>query len=369
MKIGILTLPFNHNYGGYLQAYALMTVLKRMGHEVWLINRKPDGLHCSMIRYLKARIKMLITREFIVYNTKSREKLYKKQGKNILPFLDKYLMPKTEEIKSSNDFRKIKKHNFEALIVGSDQVWRAKYVPGIADFYFAFAEQWQVKRIAYAASFGTDEMEYTEEDIERCGALFKKFNAASVREKSAISLIKDKYHWSAQTSVEVVLDPTMLLTKQDYEKCCISNNNTTINNTLFCYILDDVEGKAEILAQVAKELNCELKLFTLGSTLPSIEDWLKSIMTAKYVITDSFHGTVFSALFNRPFISIGNPERGLARMVDLLEIIDLRQHLVTDFSFDIAIRLLSENTYDWNSVNSKIDILRNESLNFLMKNL
>ena len=92
-------------------------------------------------------------------------------------------------------------------------------------------------------------------------------------------------------------------------------------------------------------------------------------MTAKYVITDSFHGTVFSALFNRPFISIGNPERGLARMVDLLEIIDLRQHLVTDFSFDIAIRLLSENTYDWNSVNSKIDILRNESLNFLMKNL
>ncbi len=367
MKIGILTLPFNNNYGGYLQCYALMSVLKGMGHDVYLINRRHNHVKISLSAYVKGLIKQYIFGKLSPYTTKAREQLYRRNGNRMMSFVDKYIQPRTNELYSSRDFKHLDDYNFDALIVGSDQVWRAKYVPNIEDFYFSFVAGRNVKRISYAASFGTDEAEYSNEDRQVCGNLISTFDAISVRESSGIDLLCNKYGWTTKAPVEVHLDPTMLLTKEHYEQ--FVNKPASDKKTLFCYILDDVENKKPLLKSIAEALNCELSIFSLvQSDLPSIEDWLSSIRNAEYVITDSFHGTVFSILFNRQFVALGNINRGLSRFEELLGKFGLNSTLFERVIIDSIVNTL-KTKQDWACVNEVLCSERIRSFRYLDSNL
>ena len=161
MKIGILTLPLHANYGGIIQAYALQTVLDRMGHEVTVISR-PQRLYprkWACIKYIKRFIwKYLLHRNQFVF----LEKRYNRRQK-LIETNTKIFIEQNINLKNIQSLSELKKEEFDAIVVGSDQVWRPVYFCGmfksrLGNAYLEFAKDWKIKRIAYAPSFGTDEL-------------------------------------------------------------------------------------------------------------------------------------------------------------------------------------------------------------------
>ena len=373
MKIGVLTLPLHNNFGGILQAYALLKVLKDLGHNVVLIDKSRTVSIGPWYRkypiYIKRCIrKYILGQKITVRADVEQNKVNATIARHSDRFINKYI----ERI-YTKDFSNIIKQDFDAIIVGSDQIWRPKYFfSAIENAYLEFAKDWDVKRIAYAASFGTDEWEYNEEQTANCAALLKKFNTVSVRESSATVLCKEKLG----TEALHVLDPTMLLEKEDYIKLFKETGTVQSNGNLFCYILDENIEKEIIIDKVGKEKS--LTPFYVNSKYNNaeapleeriqqpVEKWLRAFYDAEFVITDSFHACVFSILFNKPFIVYGNKERGMARFESLLTLFELEGRLVSSPG---EVNKVLQATIDWDRVNSILKQMKEKSLSFLRKNL
>lgn len=369
MKIGILTLPFNNNYGGYMQAYALMTVLKRMGHEPTLIMRRFNVQPVSLLSRVKfaivGLIKSLVWLNLypIIY---SPDSYFQFSGKKMLFFVNKYIQPQTKYIYNEAELIKVCKGNFDSYIVGSDQVWRPNYVRGIiGNLFLDFSKGWNVKRIAYAASFGTEFPEYTEKEKIICKLLIEQFDAVSFREYSGLKVIEE-FNWNIKYPF-VVLDPTLLLSKEDYDQL-IPLANKQVEGKIFCYVLDKSEEAVNTLSIIQKKINKPLsEISGIGnnnSILPSIETWLSSIRDSDFVLTDSFHGTVFSIIFNKPFAVYVNKNRGASRFEDLLSQFGLEDHILCEeFNIKRAYNV------DWNIVNKIIQEKAAYSKSFLHNSL
>ncbi|MBQ8694414.1 MAG: polysaccharide pyruvyl transferase family protein [Bacteroidaceae bacterium] len=373
MKIGVLTLQLHNNFGGILQAYALQKVLKDFGHNVVLIDKSRyvslGPWYKRYPIYIKRGInRFIFGKNIIVKADIEQNRLLKTIAKYTEPFIEKHIRRGY-----TKDFSNIREQDFDVLIVGSDQVWRPKYFfSKIENAYLDFAKEWKIKRIAYAASFGTDEWEYTKEQTSNCAALLKKFNAVSVRESSAVQLCSDNFGVKA----EHVLDPTMLLCKEDYIKLFKDYNTAQSDGNFFCYILDDGEEKKSLIDCVAKQKG--LKAFYVNSRYEDldapleeriqqpVEKWLRAFYDAEFVITDSFHACVFSIIFNKPFIVYGNKERGLARFNSLLSIFGLEERIVT--TKEEATKAISK-PIDWERVNEVHKQWKEKSMSFLNNNL
>lgn len=356
MKIGIFTVPLNHNYGGTLQCYALMQTLKKLGHEVFYIDRiEPPK------RSLMGKVWIKIIHPFIY--------------KYSFDFIRKYINPKTAKYSSSKMLSQhICKYNFDVVIAGSDQVWRMDYMKGMEkDSFLGFVKGERVTKIAYAASFGHDDWTDAEYPIEVFKSLVDDFSAISVREKSGVDICKNKFNIRS----EWVLDPTMLLSIDDYKILFGSNHGRKAQNKIATYILDRTDLTNTIEHYISKYL--ELSVYTINgekevSTInpfkifrmrfKSIESWLTSIYSSSFVITDSFHGMVFSILFNKQFVVIGNKNRGLGRFNSLLKYLNLEDRLLVSFNED-KLKVLVDQFIDYDNVNSVIDVKRVDSLNFI----
>jgi len=351
MKIGILTQPLYANYGGLLQAYALQKHLKRMGHEVLTIDRV-----LKQPTYLRILFSIL-KRAFFHYI------LRRKGNYPIIPplkkrhtssFVQNYIST-THRFNSNINKSLQLKYNFDAYIVGSDQVWRPRYSPYLPNYFFNFLVGINnVKRIAYAVSFGVSDWEFTDRQTVKCSTLAKQFDAISVREDSAIKLCKDHLGVDA---VHVV-DPTMLLEKEDYIDIIGVNRHHQDNEKLSTYILDESEETNKIVHEIAQQLNLvpdekishQIQSKLKNSIVPPVEDWLCSFVNAKYVVTDSFHGTVLSIIFNKPFIVIGNLHRGITRFSSLLKMFNLENRMILNFGELTTEKIISE--IDWKLVNN-----------------
>ena len=334
-RIGIVTLPLHTNYGGILQAYVLQEVLKRMGYETVTIELS-FAPRISLFRKIKyfiiKSVKRYLLRQKVetLFPYKRDLELFRNKERLTRRFVNHYI--NTLTIK---DFEHIK-NEYQCLVVGSDQVWRPLYFGQdiIRHAYLSFAKDWNVRRIAYSASFGTDEWEYTPEQTKECGNLLQRFDAVSVREASAISMVKDHFEVDAIH----VLDPTMLLTREDYEKLVVNADVKQSKGDLFCYVLDEKEEVTTFIHQVATQYH--LTPFSVGipdnlkstseQIQPPVEQWLRGFMDARLVITDSFHACVFSIIFHKPFIVVGNKERGNARFDSLLSLFGLQNRLVVN---------------------------------------
>lgn len=333
MKIGILTLPYNNNYGGYLQSYALMRILKEMGHQSILLYRRHDfDVRRHKWNYIKYFIKQLL-KLHIPQAYRSPEYFHRMRGANMLTFVDKYIEPKTQPIYSSSAlYKEIKKHRLDAVILGSDQLWRPDYGPCIKDYFLTEISGNDIKKVSYAASFGNAAPSFTEEEKYSCGKAISEFTAVSVREKSGLDIIK-RFGWKTKSTPVQVLDPTMLLTAEDYDKE-LQTTNKNAKGKIFCYVLDSNPSTKETINETAKELGkdiYEISDIQKGdSVLPSIEEWLTAIRDADYVITDSFHGTVFSIIFQKQFVSLVNQQRGAERFYDLLGDLKLTERCLKD---------------------------------------
>ena len=373
MKIGIIALELRYNFGGILQAYALQKVLRNLGHDVIHVDKIMEVSLGPWYKkypiYIKRSIcKYILGKNIIIKADIEQNRISNAIAKNTDLFIGKYI--RKIRIK---DFSNFKEEDFDVIIVGSDQVWRPKYFfSKIENAYLDFAKEWKIKRIAYAASFGTEEWEYTEEQTNNCATLLKKFNAVSVRESSAVHLCNDNFGVKA----EHVLDPTMLLSKEDYIKLFKDYNAAQSDGNLFCYILDEGEEKKSIIDCVAKEK--VLKPFYVNSRYDDhnapleeriqqpVEKWLRAFYDAEFVITDSFHACVFSIIFNKPFIVYGNRERGLARFNSLLSIFGLEERIV--LTKEEATKAISE-PINWKKVNESHREWKEKSMSFLNNNL
>ena len=231
-----------------------------------------------------------------------------------------------------------------------------------------------IKRISYAASFGGDEWTFSARLTTVCGKLLKKFHAVSVREQSAIKLCKDHFG----VDVQQVLDPTLLLEKDDYIAVC--GQQSERRGTLFCYVLDRSDEKKNVIDHIAKSM--EMKPFYImpdspdesdnlyrdieKCVYPPVEDWLSAFMEADMVLTDSFHGTVFSIIFNKPFWVVGNKDRGMARFESILSMFSLQGRLI---SYENIKNVDLAAPIDWQQVNSKRKQLQEVSRQFIIDSL
>ena len=373
MRIGILTLPLHTNYGGILQAYALQTVLESMGHEVFVIHRpwrKKIVLWKFPLQIVKRSISRFILRHNVpIFAEKEWNSNQPIIEINTKKFIDQYI--NAYYIEKISD---IKEGNFDTIVVGSDQIWRPKYYrlhyKYIEDAFLSFAAKWNVKRIAYAPSFGTDKWEYNDVETQKCYNLLHKFDAISVREQSGIRLCEQ---FLGHSDVKWVLDPTMLLNKEDYER--LIPQNIKIPGDLMCYVLDTNDEINALITKIADDNN--LKVFNAASDVdnaslpiekriqPPVENWLAGFRDAKLVITDSFHACVFSILFHKPFIVIGNNNRGYSRFECLLKLFGLEKRLIENVSQfnQTMLDSLPDEVY------KKIDEYRSTSIDFLTKAL
>ncbi len=376
MRIGILTLPLHTNYGGILQAYALQTVLERMGHQVVVFdtpNKMPLPplwkIPLTFAKRLFLKSMGRIDRIFIEkYNNQIRPVI----AKEIQPFVDERIHRKV-----LTNFSTLEAHEFDAIVVGSDQIWRSIYfVPlwlwqKMEKAYLSFTKGWNIKRISYAASFGTDKWEYNEEQTLHSKEALQMFDAVSVREENGVKLCKQYFEVDAIH----VLDPTMLLDANDYIELFKQKQTPKSRGNLLNYVLDETDEIKNLIQKVASEnkmipfavnnpyenddtkpLNQRIK--------PSVETWLRGFYGADFVITDSFHACVFSIIFKKQFIVVGNKERGMARFASLLKMFGLEERLV-DEKFDIK----TLQPIDYDKVYNLYGQLRERSLHFLSENL
>lgn len=377
MKIGILTLPLHVNYGGILQCYALQTILRRMGHDVTLLSSvltsDKDMLKWRIKNSWKGLAHVLFGYNYVYSPTKKEERILRQ---HVSKFVSDYMQPQTIALHTTEEYhQQCVDDRFEALIVGSDQVWRPRYTSSIADYYFKFVEEENIKRVAYAVSFGTDEWEYTSEETKECQRLVRKFNAVSVRERGAIRLCKEYYDIDAIQT----LDPTMLLESADYESLVTLEKEEKRPGTLFSYILDSTIEKQ----QLVDKLSADLSLVPFGCMpakssrvrenvrrhmdeciYPSVTRWIRSFMDAEMVITDSFHGCVFAILFNKPFWAVGNENRGMARFSSLLTMFGLQDRMILPGTLPDWNRSI-----DWDRVNEIRKKEKERSMEFLVNSL
>lgn len=354
MKIALLNLRFDNNYGGNLQRYALMKVVKDMGHEIihlnWRFNpQNPDFIHKTII-ILKHLRNIICGRHRAPLKSQLFPKdVYLHECKLVDLFYDKYINH-TNPIYTLEDLVKYK--NFDCFIVGSDQVWRKKIAAEyIETMFFNYLDP-ECKKIGFSISLGNDTIEYTQEESYKLKQLYSRFFAVSVREHDAITLFK-YYGWSSPQAVHT-LDPTFLLPPEDYQALIDQSNTFGIENKyIFCYILDMNDEIKKIIKREAKRLNLSPVIVSLKNSI-SIEQWLRDIKESEFVITDSYHGFVFSIIFNKPFLLIKNKFRGTSRFDSLCISLDVN---------------LSKEEQDWMVVNRHIREKREFALNFLKTNL
>lgn len=331
-KVIILTHPLENNYGGLLQAYALQAILLKMGFDV-VTDRYGSIIYNPANRWYIKPIRKLYYRLRGYRYISDKDKLYISQ--NTRKFVDSKIRyvdfykgqvnPISEEVSK-----------YDIFVVGSDQIWREGYC-NVDSFFLPFVPNEKIK-IAYAASFGTDNInDWTEDNVIKRRNYLSSFNGVSVREESGVNICKTKLGHKAIH----VLDPSLLLNSDDYEQI-IKDADYSVGNGefIFSYILDKSESKRSLIIDVANHLNMKVlegmpqELLTRDTkdinrcVYDSVPNWLFKISRSNFVITDSFHGVAFSVIFNKQFCVIANEKRGQSRIESLLRLFHLEDRLI-----------------------------------------
>ncbi|HEM6890805.1 TPA: polysaccharide pyruvyl transferase family protein [Providencia rettgeri] len=355
MKIATLTLPLHPNYGAVLQAYALQKALQELGHDVYSINITRSSLR-TLPRNIISSIKRVIKTGKILDNHN--------YGNPKFATFIKAELNLTKKLYFQKDFYRLDIQNFDAYIVGSDQVWRPKYTIDIKRFFLDFIPNDKIK-ISYAASFGTEDNEYSIHNINYCKNALKSFKAVSVREKNGIQKCKELFDVLSTH----VLDPTLLINSQVYVNLIKKYPSKIPAKKVVCYLLDSNTEKVNIINETFSE-PYYINENSDDTNKIGIIEWLKLFYESDTIITDSFHGMVFSIIFQKRFVAIGNNARGLDRFVSLLHQLNLNQHLIIDSNLSKE-KLLEKAliTPDHNQVQFLLENYRNTSYSFINDNI
>ena len=353
-KIGILTFQFpeNKNFGASLQAYACLNLIKKFTKNVKLINYYLNDYNIPLIKKIRLNLE---SKNFIEYN------------KNFLNL--------TRKIKTDENLDFLNKE-FDIFIVGSDQVWRPKWLKEKVKHYFLDFVDINKKKIAYAASFGTDNWEGEEKLTEEVKTLIKRFNSISVREESGINICKETFEID---NAVCVLDPTLMISKEDYQPILDDwKDKSHLSKKYIAHmLLDDSEKLKNESQNIANYLKADINyikgkykkiLWKNYFAYNKVSQWLTYLKDAELVITDSFHCTVFSLIFHKKFVVVANLTRGIARLETLLEKVGLKERFFTNIE-DVMKSGILDKEIDYNEVDKKLEIYRKYSMEFLKKAL
>ncbi|WP_194420376.1 polysaccharide pyruvyl transferase family protein [Microbacterium abyssi] len=368
------------NYGGILQAYALQQALEELGAEP-RTDLSPgvarDARISNLIRNIKSAIRIALTRMGVprhVSRAWVEEAIRKSRDQELMRFVAENIST-VRLYGASGRVDEEELARADLFVTGSDQVWRARF-GRVPTYLFDFLRDDDTRpRIAYAASFGTDENEFSADLASLTRPLAQRLSAASVRETGGIELARRLWNIEA----EHVVDPTMLLNVDRYSALADKAIDPIGAKPLVTYVLDRHPATLQSVTAVAAILGSQP--MTLAPSVPasfrdyrsapqqyarpSIEAWLGAVRDSDFVVTDSFHGTVFALLFNRPFLSIANKERGASRFESLLRVVGLEDRLVLPGSTPSV--AIVENPIDWEDVNARIRVRQQQSVVFLKK--
>lgn len=299
MKIGILTFHCAHNYGAVLQCYALQEFLKGIGNNVCVVNYRPRYLKENIFSWYKwfslSPVKMI---KKITWQKKTFKYQWKKE-KAFNYFVKKYLNVENIDLASP-------KNDIECFVFGSDQIWRKSRNLFDPIYFGSFKGSNGKKLVSYAASMGVTSL--SEEDGCKVANWLTHFDKISVRETS----LRDILLQITPEDIKVVVDPTFLLDVNTWER--IAKAPKICNQYLLIYQVIFNPATYTVANTIAKDLGLEIVEISSDFTLKkanhcivydaSPQDFLGWILNADFVVTTSFHGTAFSLIYNRPFVSI-----------------------------------------------------------------
>lgn len=371
-KIALLNLhSSNQNYGAVLQAAALQEFLKVAGY-------KPVNIKLLQVETRSSLRIFLSKLKFKINQTLNPIKFFTVGNDQIFEDFRKEWITETDVTYSAKNISSISSDSeFLFYIVGSDQVWRLNYVAeNVKNYFFDFVNNNDAKKIAYAASFGMDSWEGSKNknltlDIK---ALLNDFHAVSVREDSGVDICRETF----QCQSTHVLDPTLLVGRDYFEKVIKESDVPSQSNKIVYYKLDPDEDFMHCLKMLSDELNSpfeniyfkeEEKGKSIRRSYNSVPVWLAKLRDASLIVTDSYHCVCFALLFNKPFIHFNNPSRGNARLESLFRLLSIDSKDVTiESSLDIKNK---KHKYFSNfaDINSKLEQLRADSAEFLYSSL
>lgn len=364
MKIKTLTTYNVYNYGASLQAYALMKYLQNKGHEVEIIDYQPEYLRrkydykwvnpeSKMSKYLLTRFVYRIMKYLQRQTTLKRKKAFDQFTDNLL---------KQTKVKYLN-YSELKKNPPEAdlYLVGSDQIWNVFYETGRDDaFFLDFVKKG--KKASYAASFSYINID--DENKKRIKRLLEDFTAVSVREYHGVDILQ-----KIGIESQWVLDPVFLLSKDEWRTLIPAYNKK--EKYLLIYDFEGNKSLKKFAIDYAKEYG--LKIYSINDTYPLFYadknfnsagpiEFLTMIYHCDAFISNSFHGTAFSIMFNKPvFVFNRHRHKVNSRMESLMTLFDLKQYIEPDCN---NIRSITDN-FDFKKINQILDAERNKSLNFI----
>lgn len=350
-RIGIVTMPVRCNYGGALQSYALQYFLRSKGYDPIVIDCRRRATAASACH------------QWIERNV-----LYR----HFTAFARQY-MHRTPRLTDDAKLRAAA-DECAAVIAGSDQVWRLSMIQGVERHYFLDFVPDAVRRIAYAASFGTDDLEpcdtTLQADLQR---LVKRFYAISVREDKGIEICRR--HWNAEACR--VLDPTLLAGREAFDP--IARQARPSQGELFYFFLGDRSSETAHLQQAAARAGKRAFTVNAGRTLriskfafafyPPVESWVRAFADAEAVVTDSFHGVCFALLYGKPFYVVGNTAGGTSRIRSLLAMTGTEQRYITDIASYKDYKQFAAPTIDYTTVWQRLAEEREKSEQFLLNTL
>lgn len=361
-RVGVMTFwESKNNYGQILQLFAMQQVIKKLGFEVFAIRYERrvvvKGFLNNCFKSLKLFVNKMRTNSF--YADKIRQ---------FSKFKSNYIIFGSAKYSSFNDL-KMNPPPADVYLVGSDQVWNTTFKPDSEPFFLGFGGK-EVKRIAYAASIGTDNKK--ELKINFFEKYLPNFSFIGVRESSAVDIVQ-----SLGFKSDLVLDPTLLLSKDEWISL-LSLNVSNNKNSVFSYILGNSKHKDILSFQnylnsfsASSIINVTANNGEGNNTYLTIEEWILGIANSKFVITNSFHGVVFCLIFNVNFVVIPNNGSALGmntRIDSLLNLVEMTDHFHHSFDID-KLNLIRDKDVKWDEVNNVIDSFGKKSLELLNSSL
>lgn len=380
MKVGIITILRVNNYGAELQAFALQRKLEILGFESEIINY----LYYKNWRYQdtpesKPFVPMSTSKKvkyFLMYRIANFFldevlSIFYKPLSNRLNRFENFHKVNTKLSKEFKSFRKLyaEKHPYNAFIVGSDQVWNPSASASIEPFFLTFAPA-DSKKVAFASSFGVSEIE--DFLAPKYKSLLNNIQYIGVREAQGVDLIKK----ITGRDVNKVLDPTFLLNKQEWNNFMVAYPKFSSSDYIVIYQLSESPAIIALAHHIAAVKN--IPIYRICKRAINVEEnpgiinildagpseflWL--IKNASYVITNSFHGTAFSINLNTPFYTVlSKKKKNNSRLESVLSLFGLSNQLLYDNMEMTSVDV--NRPIDFDSVNTKMEVERSASLNFL----
>ena len=361
-KLSIITLHRAENYGSVLQAYALQKKIEELGHEAEILDYHPERYtNTGKLRRLKDKSAkfqnplLLFLAKILIYPS------YIRKNRVFNKFINTYLHLSSCSFASNEE---AKKNVFDADIccTGSDQVWNSHWNEGVEKaLYLDFVPKGKMC-FSYAASIGLSDIDENEKN--EVARLLDKYEFISVREDSGVDILKA----IGRKDVVQTLDPTLLLSKEEWEE--VADNAQTTSHYVLTYNLHHDPRIDKYADMLAKKHRLKVRNISYNwhdvvrkghlDWCPKVERFLSLIKNADYVVADSFHATVFSIIFERPFVTI-TPEVASSRISSILKLLDIPEHNLQEFGDTKII----ESPIDYMHVKRLLEVEKQKSMTFL----